>query len=402
MSNERKFEKIPPRELAALCRRHASKWNVSAAVHPQDFIFQFVLKHSMFSEIDEAVRYYFDDARRSAELLKSILENDLLVNVAGRKKILEFASGYGAVTRHLQAVFPAFDITSSDIHPEANNFILNELCGKAIQSSSVPESFNSTSEYDLVFVLSFFSHMPATTWSRWLSALFKTLCVGGNLIFTTHGRTSVRKMPVDVSLNEQGFWFKPESEQDDLDKEQYGTTFTSSRFVIEQIEALENCELRLFRAGLWWGHQDLYVASKIANSTSHPALDSNVYKSDCKVEGYVDSISVGEERGVRQGRRLLRIMGWVTPDVNGNKSAESIIVLFRTDNELQYSCETMRHDRHDVANAFKNSALVSTGFRATVDISGLEGNLTLLLAIKSDTGLKLCHNISIPLNSSLN
>jgi hypothetical protein len=269
--DKRNFEGVPPNELAASCREHASKWKVSAAVHPQDFIFHFLLKHPAFSEKDDAVRQYFDDGRRSSELLKSILENELSVNIIEQQKMLEFASGYGMITRHLPAVFPAFDITSSDIHPDANNFIIKELGGKAIQSSSVPENFDAADEYDLVFALSFFSHMPATTWSRWLLALFKTLSIGGNLIFTTHGPTSLRKMQMDVSLDEEGFSFRPDSEQDDLDKMEYGTTFASSCFVVKQIEALEDCEVRLVRAGLWWGHQDLYVASKIAKATSSPA-----------------------------------------------------------------------------------------------------------------------------------
>lgn len=397
--DKRNFEKIPPHELAAACRENASKWKVIEAVHPDDFIFHFILKHPTFSDMDDAVRYYFDDARKSAELLKSILENDLSVNVAERKEMLEFASGYGAVTRHLPAVFPSFDITSSDIHPDANNFITKELRGKAIQSSSVPECFDAAREYDLVFALSFFSHIPATTWSRWLSALFKTLRVGGSMIFTTHGPTSLRKLSMDASLDEKGFYFRPESEQDDLDKAEYGTTVVSCRFVIEQIEALEDCELRLVRPGLWWGHQDLYVASKIANTMSTPAPDSNVYKSDSKVEGYVDRISVDEKQGVGQARRTMRIMGWVTPDVKGDKSADSIIVLFQSDCGLQASCEALREDRNDVARAFGNSALVRTGFRATVNISGLKGNLTLLLAVRCDNELKLCRNVSIPINS---
>jgi SAM-dependent methyltransferase len=399
MPKDRSFEKIPPREFAASCREHASKWKVSAAIHPQDFIFHFIFKHPAFSNMDDAVRYYFDDARRSAELLKSILENDLSVNLTERKEMLEFASGYGAVTRHLRAVLPAFDITSSDIHPDANDFITKELSCKSIQSSSVPECFDAGGEYDLVFALSFFSHMPATTWSRWLSALFKPLRVGGSVIFTTHGPTSLRKIPLDASLDEEGFYFRPDSEQDDLEKTQYGTTCTSCRFVVDQIEALEHCELHLVRAGFWWGHQDLYVATKIADATISPVPDSNIYESDSKVEGHVESISVDEHRGVGR-RRTMRIMGWATPNVNGSEWADSIIVVFRAKDGLQASCEPEREDRNDVASALKNPALVRTGFRATVDIGGLKGNMTLLLAVRCNTKTKLCHNVSIPLGCS--
>lgn len=399
MPDKRNFEKIPPHELAASCHKHASKWKVSAAVHPQDFIFRFILKLHLFPDMDDAVGYYFDDARRSAELLKSILENDLSVNLTERKEMLEFASGYGAVTRHLQAVFPAFDITSSDIHPDANSFITKELRGKAIQSSSAPECFDAIHEYDLIFALSFFSHMPATTWSRWLGTLFNTLRVGGSLIFTTHGATTLRKLLVGAVLDDDGFYFKPGSEQDDLNKSEYGTTVTSSRFVIEQLENLENCELRLLRAGLWWGHQDLYVASKLASAMRAPVADSNIYQTDDKAEGCVDNISIVEKKGAAQRRRILRATGWVSPDVKGDKSADSIIVLFRTDDGLHFSCEAARRDRHDVASALRNPALVETGFNADVDISGLSGKLTLLLATRSGNELKLCRNVSIPLDS---
>src|SRR3977135_162484 len=106
MANEQKPERFMHQDIDALCREHASKWKVSAAVHPKDFIFHFLLKHPGFSDMDAAVKHYFDDGRKSAELLKSILENELSIDVTERKKMLEFASGYGAVTRHLRAVLP--------------------------------------------------------------------------------------------------------------------------------------------------------------------------------------------------------------------------------------------------------------------------------------------------------
>jgi SAM-dependent methyltransferase len=266
--DQQSFENIPPYELAACCGRYATEWKVDASIHPNDFIFRFLLTNPCFSDKEKAVSYYFADGRKSADLLKSIFENDLALNLTQRKEMLEFASGYGCVTRHLQPLFPAFDIISSDIHPAANNFITEKLGGKSIQSTLIPESFDAERQFDLVFALSFFSHMPARTWARWLLALFKILRPGGSLIFTTHGPTSNRKVPFAGSLDEKGFYFRPESEQGDLDLTEYGITVTSCKFVVEQIEAMENCELRLVRAGLWWDHQDLYVVNKIVSTPS--------------------------------------------------------------------------------------------------------------------------------------
>jgi hypothetical protein len=385
-----------------LCREHASKWKVSAAVHEQDFIFHFILNHPRFFTPDAAVKEYFDIGRKSAELLMTIVRDDLSIDVAAEKKLLEFASGYGAVTRHLHSVFPALDVTSSDIHQDANDFIATEMEVRTIPSSSVPESFDPAGEYDLAFALSFFSHMPRSTWFRWINALFKALRVGGSLIFTTHGAISLRLLSENTVLDDDGFSFTPESEQDDLEKSEYGTTFTSSRFVIAQLEKLENCELRLVRAGFWYGHQDLYVASKLANATKTPVADCRVYQKDEGPEGYVDNVFVVRKKNSAEERCILRVTGWAAPYVKGDKCADDILILFQAEDGSVFSCEAARRHRPDVARAFGNPALLETGFAAEVDITDLGGKMTMLLATRSGDELKLCPHILIPLDQISN
>ena len=399
MQPEQDLENALPQQVAASCRKHAGKWKVSAAVHPQDFLFRFILGHHAFARVDDAVQYYFDDGRRSAELLRSILQNDLRVNAGEKQALLEFASGYGAVTRHLKVVFPAFDIASADIHPAANEFIARELHAKAIQSTVVPECFDPGGEYDLVFALSFFSHMPAATWSRWLLVLARALRAGGHLVFTTHGAASLRELRLDASLGADGFLFRPESEQDDLDTEQYGTTFTSLRFVAGQVEAIPGCELRLVRTGFWWGHQDLYVATRITEAASSPAADGSDYHRDAKVQGNVESVSVRRRQNIDRERRTLHVAGWLAPDIKATTAADNIIVILHSDEGRQYSCDAAREDRHDVAEFFANPALVKTGFTASVDISDLKGSLTLLLAVRCGADRRLCPTVAVPLSS---
>ena len=110
---------------------------------------------------------------------------------------------------------------------KANDFITTLLGERSIPSASAPQCFDAVGEYDIVFALSFFSRMPKITFLRWLRALFNTLRVGGSLIFTTHGATTLRKLLTEVVLDDDGFYFKPESEQDDLDVAEYGTAVTS-------------------------------------------------------------------------------------------------------------------------------------------------------------------------------
>ena len=49
MPDERNAERLLRQDIDALCREHANEWKVSAAVHPKDFIFHFLLKHPNFS-----------------------------------------------------------------------------------------------------------------------------------------------------------------------------------------------------------------------------------------------------------------------------------------------------------------------------------------------------------------
>jgi methylase of polypeptide subunit release factors len=55
--------------------------------------------------------------------------------------MLEFASGYGCVTRHLPRTLPDVSIVASDIHPQANEFIRQKIGVNSIQSAAVPEEF---------------------------------------------------------------------------------------------------------------------------------------------------------------------------------------------------------------------------------------------------------------------
>src|SRR4029453_12625295 len=85
----------------------------------------------------------------------------------------------------------------------------------------------------------------------------------GHLIFTTHGIISARKLMPDLQFDEEGFYFHEASEQDDLSKAEYGSTATTPSFVIRAAELLDNCQVRVFKGGFWWGHQDLWVIQKI-------------------------------------------------------------------------------------------------------------------------------------------
>ncbi len=240
----------------------AKKWGVSPEIHVQDLLFRFVHNHPNFAgRLDQAIEYYFSDGHNSAEKLRHILITKCGYDERQKVRLLEFASGFGGVTRHIPIVIPYADVVASDIHAQAINFIKNILKIPAVISTSRPEEFVTSEKFDVVFALSFFSHMPKNTFSDWLSKLASLLNPNGYLIFTTHGKISTKHFQ-KFDFDEDGFYFKPEGDQFDLNPLEYGLTCTLPRFVIKQIFNNPDLSLDFFQEGYWWEHQDLYVVRK--------------------------------------------------------------------------------------------------------------------------------------------
>jgi hypothetical protein len=122
-------------------------------IHEKDFIFHFLRGLPHYSDDETARAEYFRSGEESASHLR-----DLLIEFVDNPAptILEFASGYGCVTRHLTSAIPGAMVTASDIHPEAVSFLESRLGVKAALSNAIPERFPIRTKFDVVFALSFF------------------------------------------------------------------------------------------------------------------------------------------------------------------------------------------------------------------------------------------------------
>lgn len=248
-------------DMRVNANKFATEVNVPDKIHPADFIFQFLINNPVFKEKAHAVRYYFHDGMNSARKLNDLIK-ELRFDQTTKLKILEFASGYGCVSRHFSNHLANSETVSCDIHQDAIDFLQNELGKTAVLSHSIPELLELRSEFDVVFALSFFSHMPRLTWLRWLLALYARVKPNGYLIFTTQGLKTAKLYMGNPQIPADGFWFKPESEQGDLDKSEYGQTVVTEPFVRDQMRFLPNAKLLKYEESFWWTHQDLYVVQR--------------------------------------------------------------------------------------------------------------------------------------------
>ena len=222
-------------------------------LHPQDFILQFCI--TQLGQ-EKGLSYYFEDGKRSADKLKNLCQQHFPNKI--NLTLFEFASGYGCITRNLDKSY--FDVTSCDIHTEAMSFIQSNFNAKTILSTTNPEDFFVDKKYDVVFALSFFSHMPDRTFGKWLKALWGLVDYGGVLIFTTHGRVS-NEMFFNLPVSD-GFAFQPDSEQKDLDVSDYGTTVSEYQYVKKACEEFLQLVPSDYKEAFWWEHQDVYIVNK--------------------------------------------------------------------------------------------------------------------------------------------
>ncbi len=232
-----------------------SEWiGVNCEVSPQDDIFRFFAGHPTSVN---PLRDYFADGWRTLSELMLLLES-VQRPLLGAGSFLEFASGHGRFTRHLVKALGAERVTVSDVVPDAVAFARDTLGVPGFLSAARPEDVAWPRRYGVVFVLSLFSHLPRSSWGRWLARLVDAVEPGGLLVFTTHGTEAARR--ARVTLDAEGYFFAPSSESTAIDAQEYGTAFTDEAFVRQQVGALMGEAALAHFAPVWfWNHQDAWV-----------------------------------------------------------------------------------------------------------------------------------------------
>jgi SAM-dependent methyltransferase len=226
-------------------------------IAPADDIFHFFAGHP--TSTNPLRDYLADGWRTLSELL--VLLDSVDRPLSRMHDVLEFASGLGRFTRHLVKAIGAQRLTVSDIVQDAVDFSAQTFGVRGFVSSTEPQAVQWPQRYELVFVLSLFSHLPERTWGPWLRRLYEALAPGGLLVFSTHGPVAAGRE--GVTLDARGFFFAPSSESSAIAAQDYGTTFTSAAFVQAQIEEhLGSADLVQHAPLQFWNHQDGWIVRR--------------------------------------------------------------------------------------------------------------------------------------------
>jgi SAM-dependent methyltransferase len=285
--------------VQALCRDLVAA-GVNFDVHADDEILHFFL-YTQGYPFDQALAAYFDSGRQIWKTVRQIL-SWRFGSPRACGLLLDFASGYGRLTRHIVAELPKESVWVSDIYAEGVAFQERTFGVKGIVSRSDPKDLRFETRFDCILVSSLFTHLPAARFSGWLRRLGAALSPGGMLLFSVHDLSLWRDGPPPAS----GIAFVPKSESGSLSTQEYGTTWVSEEYVRSAVQAAlgDRALLRIPR-GLA-NTQDLYVM--IADADLAATAASTVFaglRAEPGLVGFVEHCS-------RYAQRHCMLSGWVT------------------------------------------------------------------------------------------
>ena len=195
--------------------------------------------------------------------------------------MLDFASGYGRVTRFLVRAIDPGRVSVCDIHADAVDFQQETFGVRGLASD--PAAFSRGARFSLIAAASFFSHVPDASFRAWMETLLASMEPSGALLLSTLGSELLADQATDRS---GGIVYLPESESDRLDPKVYGTTYVTEEYVRRAVRSAGGDALSVSRfPRSLGGLQDLYVVTgrdappaSLLEATYFPWGDADLYE----------------------------------------------------------------------------------------------------------------------------
>ena len=254
-------------------------------IDPRDEMLSFLLEINQ-GDRDRALFLYFLSGLSIADTLGELL----LWRFGGLDRVgsvLDFASGYGRVTRFLLRHLPPEKVWISDIYDGAVEFQRRRFGVHGLASALRPEDFSCDERFDAILVTSLFTHLREDRFVGWLRRLGGLLNPGGLLVFSVHDQDVLSP---GQTMPECGILFEPASESTSLDTSDYGSAWVTEAFVrsalAEALRALPEAGFTVHRVprGIA-SFQDLYAVVLAGGErlADRPVLfgDSQVFVERC-------------------------------------------------------------------------------------------------------------------------
>jgi SAM-dependent methyltransferase len=204
--------------------------------------------------LDSGEDDYFQIGRAALDICAALLGGHT------PKRIIDFPSGYGRVTRWFRAAWPGAELHAVEIDQRALTFVTEAFSARPILGDPYLK-MNIPAGADLIFAGSLLTHLNAWQWDLFLSMCVTALSDNGVFVFTTHGRIAAllaQERPgfygALIDANElcrtyraDGFAFQAYAP----DYPTFGVSLSSPEWVMRRLQALPMAKVVTFAEGAW-------------------------------------------------------------------------------------------------------------------------------------------------------
>jgi ubiquinone/menaquinone biosynthesis C-methylase UbiE len=180
------------------------------------------------------------------------------------ERVLDLGVGCGRVIRRFHELYPNASLTGADIDAEAIAWLQQNYAslGKFVVLSHLPPSSLEGAHFDLVYVISVFTHLNEQMQFAWLGELSRVTKTGAYLLMTIQGRNHQQKHPADTqkAIAERGLYYIESAPETEGLPAFYKTTIHTREYV--EREWSRFFDILHFEEMGAEGHQDLILCRK--------------------------------------------------------------------------------------------------------------------------------------------
>lgn len=319
----------------------SSEAGICPDISPADEMFSYPIRLRGASPDDATIEYFRVGHETFAVL-------DQAVRWAGgswaESRVLDFASGYGRVSRFVADAATTERMAVADILAPAVAFQETHLGVAGVVSATAPAAVDIGGPYDVITVISLFSHLPDKTFRAWLAKLALSLADGGLLLISTAGEHAY-SVTESAGKLDKDFVFWRWSESRKLKTGDYGKAFCRPEYVQRIVDRLDGVAILARLPHAINNHQDLYVLGR-----GRPAPAAA-----CIVQP-VPSIHIDVAR--REDGAGLRVQGWALSQPE--RAPVTRVTIYHGEQRL--GTATLGGHRPDLAVAMESEAARGGGF----------------------------------------
>lgn len=240
---------------------------LDVTISKNDLMYQYILREQ--GSKTEAYLWYLESGLQMQMVVEAIA-NETRRCLAEVGRVLDFASGYGRLTRFLAQRMDPRRVWVAEIKKRAVEFQQHQFGVNGFVSTTIPEQTTVEERFDIIFVASLFSHLPDSTFGPWLQRLCDLLSPSGVIAFSVHD-VALRGAPMSENndTSPQIFYERNSeesslfSEDEPLNVDAYGVSQVNELYVARIVEGLRFSNRRYWRfKKAVHNLQDLYILSR--------------------------------------------------------------------------------------------------------------------------------------------